>query len=132
MNDELEDLRDVSLADAIKEARRRIKVKTDKLRDELNVKFGERLAAIMTQSAPAADAASPPSKKTIAPTPDDPCDSPTRKLESVLVEERIVRRRLNDDAPEPDIGQLVSRQAVRRLAVFRQNACEGHRCVVAS
>ena len=43
--EELEGLRDVSLADAIIEARRRLKIKFDRLREAANAQFDERLAA---------------------------------------------------------------------------------------
>ena len=44
--EELDDLRDVSLADAIKEARRRIKVKFDKKREATNKYYDDQLEAI--------------------------------------------------------------------------------------
>ena len=44
--EELEDRRDVSLADAILESRRRLKIKFDRLREAANAQFDERLAAI--------------------------------------------------------------------------------------
>ncbi len=50
--EEIKDLRDVCLADALKKARHRLKVKYDKLRDDTNAKFDEHLAAIRTSSAP--------------------------------------------------------------------------------
>ena len=102
--DEIKDLRDVSLANALKEARHRLKVKYDKLRDDIDAKFDELLAAIGVSSAPAADT-TPPSAKTTAPVPETLCDSPTSKLKSVLVEERSARRRLNDGTTRTDIDQ---------------------------
>ena len=44
--EELEDLRDVSLADAIRVARRRSKIKFDKLREATNAHFDERLTYV--------------------------------------------------------------------------------------
>ena len=55
-DDEVEDLRDVSLADAIKEARRGQQVNQNQQRDATNTEFDEQLAAIMTT--PAANAPS--------------------------------------------------------------------------
>ena len=55
-DDEVEDLRDVSLADAIKEARRRQQVNQNQQRDATNAEFDEQLAAIRTT--PAANAPS--------------------------------------------------------------------------
>ena len=52
--EELEDLRDVSLADAILEARRGLKIKFDRLRETANAQFHERLATIQTQALGAA------------------------------------------------------------------------------
>ena len=102
--EELDDLRGVSLANAIKEARRRIKVKSDKIRNAINKTYDDQLAAIRSAPTPTADATSP-TDKSIAPPPDAPCDSPTSKLESVLVEERSVRRRLNDGTTSIDTDQ---------------------------
>ncbi len=107
-DDEVEDLRDVSLAGAIKEARRIQQVNQNQQRHATNAKVDEQLVAIRTT--PAANAPSA-YEKTIAPNPDAPCDSPTSKLELVLVEERSVRRRLiNDDTTETNIDQLVDKQ----------------------
>ena len=108
--EELDDLRDVSLADAIKEARRRIKVKFDEKREATNKMYDEQLAAIRSAPAPVTADATSPSEKSIAPPPEAPCDSPTRKLESVLVEERNLRRRLNNDTPDTDIGNSADKQ----------------------
>ncbi len=119
-DDEVEDMPDVSLADAIKEARRRQQVNQNQQRDATNAESDEQLATIRTT--PDADAPSA-SEKTIAPNPDAPCDSPTSKLESVLVEERSVRRRLNDDATETNIDQLVDKQ-VTVPQFFGKNACK--------
>ena len=112
--DEIKDLRDVALSDALKETRRRLKIKYDKLREDINAKFDEQLAAIRAASTPAADTTSP-STKNNAPVPEARCDSPTSKLESVLVEERSVRRRLNDGTINTDTDQneASSSQSVR-------------------
>ena len=55
-DDEVEDLRNVSVADAIKEACRRQQVNQNQQRDATNVEFDEQLATIRTTSTPAADA----------------------------------------------------------------------------
>ena len=102
--DEIKDLRDVALADALNETCRRLKVKYDKLREDINAKFNEQLAAIRAASVPAADSTSPYAKNN-APAPEARCDSPTNILESVLVEERSVRRRLNDGTISTDTDQ---------------------------
>ena len=103
--DEIKDLRGVAMADAlIKETRRRLKVKYDKLREDINAKFDEQLAAIRATSTPAADTTSP-SAKNNALVPETLCDSPTSKRESVLVEERSARRRLNDDTISTNTDQ---------------------------
>ncbi len=99
--DEIKDLRDVALTDGLKETRRRLKIKYDKLREDINAKCDEQLATIRAAPTLAADTTSP-STKNNAPVPEARCDSPTSKLESVLVEERSVRRRLNDGTISTD------------------------------
>ena len=47
-DDEIDDLRDVSLADAILEVRRRIKAKSDPIRADINAHFDEQISAINT------------------------------------------------------------------------------------
>ncbi len=57
-DDEVEDLRYVSLADAIKEARHRQQVNQNQQRDATNAEFDEQLAAIRTTPAAAAPSGS--------------------------------------------------------------------------
>ena len=98
---QVDDLRDVPLADAIKEARRRLKIKSDKLRAAANAHFDERLATIRTSTpnvvAPSLAATAD------AQAPDAPCDSATWNPEENGDEEMNVRRRLNDDIPKLDV-----------------------------
>ncbi len=103
---EIDDLRDVPLADAIKESRRRLKIKFDKLRADTNAHFDERLAAIRTPNV----AAPSPAATADAPAPDAPCNSAKWQPEENGDEERNVRRRLNDDIPKLDVTKLVNEQ----------------------
>ena len=102
--DEIKDLRDVSLADALKEARRRLKIKYDKLREDINAKFDKQLEAIIAASTSITDTKST-STEGNAPNPEARCESPTSKLESILVEERNVRRRLNNGTTSTNTNQ---------------------------
>jgi hypothetical protein len=71
-DDKVDDLRDVSLADAIKEARCRLKIKFDKLRAATNSHFDERLATIRISTPNVV--ASSPAATVDALAPDPPCD----------------------------------------------------------
>ncbi len=80
IEDEIKDLRDVAMADALKETRRRLKIKYDKLREDINAKIDDRLEAIRAASASTTDTKAT-SAKNNAPNPEARCDSPTSKLE---------------------------------------------------
>jgi hypothetical protein len=102
--DEIEGLRDVSLAEALMEARRILKIKYDKLREETNAKIDKQLEAIRAASTSTTDTKST-STEGNAPNREARCESPTSKLESVLVEERNVRRRLNNGTTSTNTNQ---------------------------
>ena len=104
IEDEIEDLRDVSLAEALMEARRILKIKYDKLREETNAKIDKQLEAIRAASTSTTDTKST-SAKGNAPNHEARYESPTSKLESVLVEERNVRRRLNNGTTSTNTDQ---------------------------
>ena len=86
--EQIEDLRDVSLADAIIEMRRRIKAKTDPLRAEINAHYDELLSSLHT-SGQQPPSGTQPEKTTSdeAPAPDTPCDSVTWNPEEQVEED---------------------------------------------
>ncbi len=91
--EEIEDLRDVSLADAIIEIRRKIKAKTDPLRAEIDAHYDELISSLHT-SGQQPPTSTQPDKAACdeAPAPDAPCDSATWNPEEQAKEERSVRR----------------------------------------
>ena len=96
-DDEIEDLRDVSLADAMIEIRRRIKAKSDPLRAEIDAHYDELISSLHTSGSQPSSGTQPKAASDEAPTPDAPCDSVTWILEEQADEQRNVRRRQNDD-----------------------------------
>ncbi len=111
-DDEVDDLRDMSLADAIIEARRRIKANFDKIRADINAHFDEQIPAINTSASGSHPTfgAHPTATSDEAPAPDAPCDSATWISEEDKEEDRNVRRRLSDDTPRLDAKALVNNQ----------------------
>ena len=104
--EEIEQFRDVSLADMAIELRRRIAALNQPTRDGINAHYDELIDALHHTSS-----GQPPSSGTLpdktasdeAPAPDAPCDSVAWNPEEQAEEERSVRRRLNDDTPvRPD------------------------------
>ena len=100
--EEIEQFRDVSLADMAIELRRRIAALNQPTRDGINAHYDELIDALHHTSS-----GQPPSSGTLpdkqpsdeAPAPDAPCDSTTWNPEDQSGEERSIRRRLNDDTP---------------------------------
>ncbi len=76
-DDEIEDLRDVSLADAIIEMRRRIKAKPDPLRAEINAHYDELISSLHTSGSQPPSSTQPKATSDEAQAPDAPCDSAT-------------------------------------------------------
>ncbi len=80
--EQIEDLRDVSLAYAIIEIRRRIKAQTDPLRAEINAHYDELILSSLHTSGQQPPIGTQPEKAASddAPAPDAPCDSASWNL----------------------------------------------------
>ena len=104
--EEIEQFRDVSLADMAIELRRRIATINQPTRDGINAHYDELIDALHhTSSGQPRSSGTLPDKQPSdeAPAPDAPCDSATWNPAKEAEEERSVRRRLDDDTPvRPD------------------------------
>ncbi len=104
-NEKLEDLRDISLADAIKEGRRIVEIASNKARKAV----ANAAAAVGTTSAPGTGASSPPAAIVDPAVHDAPCHSQTWNgdLNDNNSKGMNVRRRLHDDDdPAVEIDKL--------------------------